>query len=319
MSSITSNSEPDQNYFIAGDWGTSNLRLYLCQHNRQGSARLIEQKSGDGIKHCDQNFETVLLNHIQQWRDQYGNLPVILSGMVGSNIGWKTVDYLEQDFSITAIANSGIEFSVDGLKVHILSGLKTQNMLGATDVMRGEEIQLLGFMSQEHTSSSRECISLPGTHNKWVLINNHQIETFLTSFTGELYQLIYQNSILAKTADSNVFSEPAFLQALAYVKNSGNVDLVHRLFSTRSLQLDNTLSAQNASSYLSGLIIGSDIMQFHRSFSANISADIHFIGDASLVEKYKLACNFFDINTQNHCATDIALRAYNTIYQQRLG
>ena len=36
-------------HFIAGDWGTSNLRLYLCTIDGESRAQLVETRFGPGI------------------------------------------------------------------------------------------------------------------------------------------------------------------------------------------------------------------------------------------------------------------------------
>jgi len=84
----------DKPIFIAGDWGTSNLRLYLCQYSQNGASHILDTRFGPGISQINGDFEDKFFNLAQDWLDQYNAVPVILSGMIGSTIGWKDAPYL---------------------------------------------------------------------------------------------------------------------------------------------------------------------------------------------------------------------------------
>ncbi|MEL6873711.1 MAG: 2-dehydro-3-deoxygalactonokinase, partial [Pseudomonadota bacterium] len=78
-------------HFIAGDWGTSSLRLFLCKSD---GAILGRVETGDGILSVAAGaFEATLIEKTEAWRarddlaDQ--QLPVVLSGMIGSRQGWR--------------------------------------------------------------------------------------------------------------------------------------------------------------------------------------------------------------------------------------
>ena len=76
--------------FIAGDWGTSHLRLFLC--DAQGVALDRGQRPGRGRGHG--RFASVLASQTAAWEVQHGPLPTVLCGMVGSNLGWIQVPYV---------------------------------------------------------------------------------------------------------------------------------------------------------------------------------------------------------------------------------
>ena len=54
------------------------------------------------------------------------------------------------------------------------------------DVMRGEETQLLGAWQL----MPAECYVMPGTHCKWVQVQNGVVRQFATAMTGELHHLL---------------------------------------------------------------------------------------------------------------------------------
>ena len=48
------------NLFIAGDWGTSNLRLYLCEYRDSEASIIPESINGPGISQVQGRFEDTL-------------------------------------------------------------------------------------------------------------------------------------------------------------------------------------------------------------------------------------------------------------------
>ena len=61
--------------------------------------------------------------------------------------------------------------------------------------MRGEETQILGALHLEPTLASRpsSLLCLPGTHTKWVLLDEGTVQEFLTATTGELFALLVRS------------------------------------------------------------------------------------------------------------------------------
>ena len=83
------------------------------------------------------------------------------------------------------------------MSVKILPGLKQKQ---PEDVMRGEETQIAGFLKSNPNFSG--CLCLPGTHTKWVVVDNGCVEYFRTSITGEMFNIVRQHSILRLTLDT---------------------------------------------------------------------------------------------------------------------
>ncbi|MBT6115349.1 MAG: 2-dehydro-3-deoxygalactonokinase, partial [Porticoccaceae bacterium] len=197
-----------ESLFIAGDWGTTHLRLYLFQHHHGQPLTILASQMGPGVaqlksqveSQVESNFEQVFFDLAGHWLDKHGPMPVILSGMVGSNIGWHAAPYIDCPASGKQIVAGRTAFNARGIEFSIISGLRTTNPLGTPDLMRGEELQLLGWMGAvdgpENTLKSARLVVLPGTHNKWALVRGGKIETFVTALTGELYSLLQNHSVL---------------------------------------------------------------------------------------------------------------------------
>ena len=168
-------------HFIAGDWGTTHLRLYLCEAGGPTPPRILDARTGPGVSRVGGDFEATLFSLLGDWPAQYPGLPVILSGMVGSSLGWREAPYLPCPIAIDDIRAGGIRLLAGGLEITILAGLRATNPLGNPDLMRGEELQLLGwFASQSGRARGRHLIGLPGTHNKWAVVEEGRILTFQT-------------------------------------------------------------------------------------------------------------------------------------------
>jgi 2-dehydro-3-deoxygalactonokinase len=257
--------------FIAGDWGTSHLRLSLC--DRAGI--VIESKKGPGVGAVRDNIAAAFSSLIEDW-NTYGSLPAILCGMVGSTIGWKEVRYLPCPIRPELIATGTARFDVGGHTIVIAPGLSCRNKLMAPDVMRGEETQILGAMRLEpQLAQDRHVLCMPGTHTKWVLLKDGVIEHFLTAVSGEMYDLIHHHSVLVNNKNTpDVIGGPAFRRALEKVRYFPDGELIHLLFEVRSGQLSGELKQQDAADYLSGLIIGQDVSGAKRFFRTDIT-DAH--------------------------------------------
>lgn len=299
--------------FIAGDWGTSNLRLYLCEYNSNGASKILDTRYGPGIGQINGDFEDKFFNLSQDWLDQWGALPVLLSGMIGSTIGWKDAPYLNCPVDAAQIASGRVEFEARGISFSILAGLRTQNPLGSPDVMRGEELQMLGWLRLQNKDQGKNLFALPGTHNKWTLVENGSITNFLTAFTGELFSLLRNNSILVTEQNTISFNENVFMDAVRAIGALGEAQLLHALFATRSKQVLGEMASTDALSYLSGLIIGADVLGANKLFGDVDNVTI--IGEPTLTQHYTLALDHFGVPSQSCDPSEIAISGFEAIFQ----
>jgi 2-dehydro-3-deoxygalactonokinase len=245
--------------FIGGDWGTSRLRLFLCD----GAGAVLARKEGPGAAAGD--CAAVFAGLTLEWDS---SLPAILCGMVGSTIGWREVPYLPCPVSLDGLARGALRFEAEGRPIALLPGLKCQNPLRNPDVMRGEETQLAGAMSG--SPAGRRLFCLPGTHAKWVEAQDGIVTRFQTALSGELFDLLARHSVLARGAAPVRLDDPAFAMGLAEARQSRHAGLLHSLFGTRSRQLAGEFSKEQALSYLSGLIIGEDVAGAAKLFDFDV-------------------------------------------------
>ena len=237
--------------FIAIDWGTSNARFALMDK----TGTMLAEKQGAGIAKIDgaHAIEAACFEAISDWIVATPGLPVLMAGMVGSNIGWRETAYVETPVASEAILSAANRFEARGTQFAILPGVKTKRQGdGLPDLMRGEETQILGMAEDG-------LLCLPGTHSKWVRVSGGTIEQFHTAQTGELLELIGKHSILLKPRRS-----PAAVVGSAFLDGvkTASADafgLESLLFTVRSRQVASDLAAQDADSYLAGLVVGAEI------------------------------------------------------------
>jgi len=240
--------------FIAGDWGTSRLRLYLCDV----AGNVLARGDGEGasVPDCAARFAAA----VTVWDKAYGILPAVLSGMVGSTIGWREVPYLPCPARPGAIAGAALRFEADDRHIAILPGLSCMGKTGAPDVMRGEETQILGALRLEPSlAKGRHVFCMPGTHVKWVIVEDGAVIQFQTALSGELFELLRRHSVLARDSHEVDAQSPAFTLGLDFARHNHDADLLHLLFSTRSRVVTGAMARTDAASYLSGLVLGKDI------------------------------------------------------------
>jgi len=278
---------------ILGDWGTSNLRLLLLEEG-EVSARA----EGPGIGLATDRPEHIFKELTKNWP----KVPALLCGMVGSSIGWVETDYIPTPAGLDDLSAGLKHFDANGQRICIIPGLSTTNALGAPDFMRGEETQLLGALREDPTlHQGRHLLCLPGTHTKWLVLEDGVVQRFQTALTGEIYAIILKHSVLAGCAMPGCdVDATAFDKAVARVQAQEGAGFLHQVFETRAQQLSGALERDHAASFLSGLFIGEDV----RGALASIAKDfdknqpVQVIGAPVMGRCYCEALKAFGVKAQ---------------------
>ncbi len=269
--------------YIAGDWGTSNLRLYLCA----GDGRVLERRSGPGVGALraagSPDWPGLFAGLVAGWD---GTLPVLLCGMVGADIGWQRVPYLPCPVSPGELGRRCMP--VPGTRVRIVPGLSCTNPHDAFDVMRGEETQVAGALQLEPgLRSGRQLLCLPGTHAKWAWIEDGVLVRFVTAASGELFALVRQHSVLVRDAGASPAGR-GFEAALAQLARHPQAAFTQLAFECRSRQLSGEFDAAAAAGYLSGLLVGSEVRAVLAE-GGRPQAPVVLVGEPSLCDAYATA------------------------------
>jgi 2-dehydro-3-deoxygalactonokinase len=278
--------------FIGGDWGTTHLRLFLCGPE----LKALEQVAGPGVSRICGEFEKALDSLIRPWVERHGELPILLSGMVGSSIGWVETPYLPCPVRPEQLAAACIQLR--GGRIRIVPGLSCRNRLDVPDFMRGEETQLLGALQLEPAlSEGSHLVCLPGTHTKWSILQDGSVQEFLTAPTGEIYASLCSQTTLvpADVSAKGKVAMDGFNRGLERIRVSPDTPLLQSIFTSRSLRLSGELAPEQAASYLSGLLIGSDASGALQVLAPDIDHPrVHIIGSSQLCRLYSIALATLD-------------------------
>jgi len=232
--------------FIAVDWGTTNRRAYRID---QSGACVDEFEDGKGALSVPKGEFPAAVAEI---RERLGDHPLLLAGMAGSNRGWIDAPYLPCPVGIDDLVKNLVWADE---RSAIVPGVSYIGQ-GRADVMRGEEVQLLGGVAAGLVNSEG-FVCHPGTHNKWALLRHGTIHVFGTVMTGELFNLLKEHSILADLLQTPVEPNDAFKRG---VRRAMDREMLGAdLFGVRAGVLLGQASKNEASSYASGLLIGADV------------------------------------------------------------
>lgn len=265
----------DLNSLIIGcDWGTSFFRLRLIDSSTNNV--LSEITSADGIaktnkrlKNDSDRFEffcEVVSKNLDALRKEVDfnidELTVIISGMASSSIGMKEIPYGSLPFGIKNASGLRVE-SFEGLKSFPNHLILVSGVRDTHDVMRGEEVQLLGLAQLMDFSDNVESIViLPGTHSKHCFVKNGVLKHFQTYLTGELYQILSEHSILSNSVErkANVEWTPTTIETFVKgVLDARDSSMLINLFKVRANFLFNEMDKVGNAFYLSGLLIGEEL------------------------------------------------------------
>lgn len=290
---------------LLADWGTSSLRLWLAELSRD-EYRILDQKQGPGTKFCGDK-ETAFFDGAG---DMIGSADdILICGTAGSNIGWMETGYAMCPAGLPDIASGVLTFKARGKPISIIPGVMSrQNIAGYPDTMRGEETQVLGWMGQRSLRSHLIC--LPGTHSKWVQIDGVKITNVSSALTGELFDVLLQNTILIPNGAKDAgFDSIAFLNG---VDAAAKYNFHMLLPLVRAQQLSGDMTPEESKSWMSGLIIGGEIQALNPQ-----GKPFTIIGSQSLCEVYAIAAKALDIDVipadDEKCTLDGLVRIYRSL------
>lgn len=262
---------------IVVDWGTTNLRAYLCREDGSITARV---ERPHGIKTVAAGQYQEILQQVLCELDAIDE-PVYICGMAGARGGWVEAPYCRTPVSMTELQAGLIPLPAPSQGV-LVPGIKTSADDGTLDVIRGEEIQVFGALRS--LGQKDVLICLPGTHSKWVSVKNHRIVGFMTFMTGDIFAGLGGTILNCHSEDD--FFQQAFEGGITASKQTRG-GLLHQLFTARTKMLAGDLDEEQISSFVSGLLIGHELSEAER-FCAD-AGEVVIIGSDKLSQRYRFA------------------------------
>lgn len=305
--------------FIGIDWGTTNFRSYLI--GRSGELLNESTASCDLVNTSKTLQAELLVEQVNDLRRDFfvendSEIPVLIIGMAGSSIGLRNVDYLSLENSLYQLYQKVECANIGELKVSIVPGFKGKSCLGEFEVMRGEETQILGWLLKQ-AQRNASCLSdsqpmrlcLPGTHTKWVEFETDKIRTFDTVPTGEVFAKLSRETSLCVTEQSE--NTEAFLKGVQ--RTVGGERFNEVVFSTRTKVLSGEMLDSYAASYLSGLLIGTEI---YAQLTRGETGLVHIIGNEKLNNLYQSALEIYGVPTRIYSSDLLVRKAMNHMMSQ---
>lgn len=290
--------------WIAIDWGTTNFRAFLLQG--QHVVAKIAPPCGL-LSLTKETFASTLGQHLAPWLQEHGALPIVMAGMVGSQQGWQEVPYVAAPASAQNLMAHASPVSTPwGSPAWIVPGVSNLSAFGQPDVMRGEEVQLLGLHAL-HPGTQHYAV-LPGTHSKHAHLSHGEITHFSTFMTGELFSLLSQHSLLGRALPEQTEDDGAFLAGVEAAHHGAPFS--HLIFSARTRRLNGEIPPQQVHSYLSGLLMGHELAVIPQETSAWV------VGSPSLTARYQLAASALQIQLHAANGDDCFLRGMTALRTQ---
>ena len=174
------------------------------------------------------------------------------------------------------------------------------------DVMRGEETQIVGALESMPGLRDNSLLVLPGTHSKWVTVQDGRVVSFTTFLTGELFATLSKHSILGRPAleagqkDGDFSPSPEAWDAfdrgvqdrLAIIRRAV---CLRCCFPLGRWCCPAVCPPTSSLDYLSGLLLGEELRSALAERQHGDGTALALIGESALCERYLRALALFDV------------------------
>lgn len=273
---------------ITIDAGTTNTRVRIWRENkviadtsepvgvRDTAITGNRNKLISGIKKA---LDRALAGTCEQYE-------IVASGMITSDVGLHTVPHLCAPVSFDDLVRGTVAHTIPEISsqpIWFIPGVKNnvaavdEDNIDAMDVMRGEEIETFGLLIQ-HNIQGPALIVLPGSHSKYVLIDERQrIVSCATTMAGELLDVLTHQTILANSLDGNFASNLDDDYLLKGATSCRQVGLARSCFTVRLLDLFTQSTPNQRANYLLGATLYSDLQAMKHSLALNLRQETHIV------------------------------------------
>jgi 2-dehydro-3-deoxygalactonokinase len=273
---------------LACDWGSTHLRAWVMDGDGEVRARRDFPLGVNRLAPGEAGRR--FLDEVRPALDADA-LPSLLCGGIGSNIGWTVAPYVDCPATLQQVAAGLIPAAEN---VWIAPGLRTQALGGACDVLRGEETQAFGWLAGDpERARGRRLLCQPGTHSKWLVVEDGRVVRFLSAFTGEMFALLAEHSLLRN--DRHVDDLAVFDQGQTAAADGDA--LLTRIYTARSRVAGAGADNATTGAYLSGFLIGAEVASVPRLLGLE-REPVVLLGEAGLCRLYARALARRDTPTE---------------------
>lgn len=244
--------------YICIDSGTTNTRISLVKNGGVVDTLKFHcgAKSGkDALKGTLKNgISDIISKNGVNKEDIKG---ILASGMITSELGLVTLPHIGAPAGIEELSSSVYETVIDDVSeipFTFIRGVKTVgSTLEKTDIMRGEETELMGIFRGEGV------YILPGSHSKIINVDGcGRIVGFKTMLTGEMLTSLSEHTVLKDSVKGFTaeIDEEYLFTGYEYAKKNG---INEALFKVRVLKNIFSKSDSEVFSFLLGAVLCDEI------------------------------------------------------------
>ncbi len=295
---------------VGVNWGSTNFRAYLIGED---GAALDEFAAPAGVVGLDRAGMAGLIAQVAaRWP---GETRVYASGMIGSNIGWASVPYANAPAGASDLKAAALATSMGEVSVHILPGVSCRRRDGKPDVLRGEEVELIGLARLTRRDG---LVVLPGAHTKWALLEGGRIREFFTSMSGEMFDRLTAAGLLASVVEGEAQDGAAFLDGIRAARER-RLSLGTLLFGARARVMQGDLPKSETASYLRGLLIGAEIGDALELYPKLAEQPVPLVGNAALCALYASGLAASGIASEIVGSRRACLAGFRALHEAPLG
>ncbi len=267
-------------HILTIDTGTTNTRVTLWRegvviaHQSHEVGVRDTAISGNSEK-LKRGVRDTILKTLQIADIQEDQVDLVLgSGMISSNVGLFELAHVPAPAGLQQLARGMVSIVIPEVfakPIWLIPGVRNvvENIglhnCEAMDMMRGEEVEVIGVISQLHITGPAMMI-MPGSHSKFVCIDEkNNITGCVTTLAGELLYVITHNTILAKSLESGFATSISPEMLLAGALSAQTIGLGRTCFNVRILDQFTIYERNDRANFLLGAVLGADLLTLKNS------------------------------------------------------
>jgi len=261
--------------YLTIDGGTTNTRINLVRDGKLCDT--VKNSVGAGKAKDDKELYVGAIREgiaeilSRNYLTEQDITAIIASGMITSEYGLCNLEHISVPAGLCELHESMYKCDIpqiSSIPVVFIRGVKCcGESFADTDIMRGEETELMGIIDKAYG----KCVYvLPGSHSKIIKTDEKgRIWDFSTMLTGEMTYVLSQNTILKDAVDLSIsdFDEKMLLCGFDTCKHEG---INKALFKVRILKNIFSASAVECYSFFMGVVLCDELVSIINSDAENV-------------------------------------------------
>lgn len=307
MSAIEDLTEPET--LVCVDMGTTNTRVWLVSGDRVSARAQAQIGAGDAARDRSTTRLRATLKNLIDEVSSGAPAPscLVAAGMITSSLGLAEVPHVDAPAGLHDLARSLQCHNfpdISELPFFLVPGVRTgpnrcsPEMIGETDIMRGEETLCVGLIELGLLKGPAVVLTL-GSHWKAIRIDEHdRIASSVTSMSGELIHAAQTKTILASAVPGDRPTSIAERWLDAGMEEQRRSGLPRALFCVRLLEQKSDGTPEQRLSFLMGAFIAADLGGLIEKKTLNGDYRVLITGASAVAEGWRHALALASIKAE---------------------